>query len=91
MKDFICIMTSNPTSPVLRFYAGITKLESERVCKYLSQIGMYPPGALVFNNLCTASSDPRRLFLTYLHCLYEAKHKKILSRFDSKMVKLWIL
>ena len=84
VKDFICIMTSNPTSLVLRFYAGITKLESERVCKYLSRIGMNPPGYFVFNNLCTASSDPRRLFLTYLHCLYEAKHNKILCQFDSK-------
>ena len=84
MKDFIRIMTSNPTSLVLRFYAGITKLESERVCKYLSQIGMNPPGLFVFNNLCTASSDPRRLFLTYLHCLYEAKHNKILCQFGSK-------
>ena len=86
VKDFICIMTSNPTSLVLRFYAGITKLESERVCKFLSQIGMNPPGLYVFNNLCTASSDPRRLFLTYLHCLYEAKHNKILCQFDSKEV-----
>ena len=85
VKDFICIMTSNPTSLVLRFYAGITKLESERVCECLSQIGMNPPGFFVFNNLCTASSDPRRLFLTYLHCLYEAKHNKILCQFDSKL------
>ena len=84
VKDFICIMTSNPTSLVLRFYAGITKLESKRVCKYLSQIGMNPPDHFVFSNLCTASSDPRRLFLTYLHCLYEAKHNKILCQFDSK-------
>ena len=82
VKDFICIMTSNPTSLVLRFYAGITKLESERVCKYLCQIGMNPPGLFVFNDLFTASSDPCRLFLTYLHCLYEAKHNKILCQFD---------
>ena len=84
VRDFIRIMTSNPTSLVLHFYAGITKLESERVCKYLSQIGMNPPGAFVFNNLRSASSDPRRLFLSYLHCLYEAKHNKILCHFDSK-------
>ena len=84
VKDFICIMTSNPTSLVLRFYAGITKLESERVCKYLSQIGMNPPDYLFFNNLRTASSDPRRLFLTYLHCLYEAKHNKTLCPLVSK-------
>ena len=90
VKDFICIMISNPTSLVLRFYAGITKLESDRVCKYLSRIGMNPPGYFVFNNLCTASSDPRRLFLTYLHCLYEAKHNKILCQFDSKALVCFI-
>ena len=84
VKDFICIVTSNPTSLVLRFYAGITKLESERVCKYLCQIGMNPPGVYVLKDLRTASSDPRRLFLTYLHCLYEAKHDKILCQFDRK-------
>ena len=86
VKDFICIMTSDPTSLVLRFYAGITKLESKRVCKYLSQIGMNPPGHDVLNKLCTASSDPRRLFLTYLHCLYEAKHNKILCQFVYDLV-----
>ena len=42
---------------------------------------MNPPDNHVFSNLCTASSDPRRLFLTYLHCLYEAKHNKILCQF----------
>ena len=84
VKDFICIMTSNPTSLVLRFYAGLTKLESERVYKYLSQIGMSPPDFFAFNKLRDASSDPRRLFLTYLHCLYEAKHNKILCQFDRK-------
>ena len=84
VKDFIYIMTSNPTSLVLRFYAGLTKLESERVCKYLGRIGKNPPGYFAYNNLSTASPDPRRLFLTYLHCLYEAKHNKILCQFDRK-------
>ena len=86
VRDFIRIMISNPTSLVLRFYAGITKLESERVCKYLSRIGMNPPDFSALNNLCTAPSDPRRLFLTYLHCLYEAGHTSILCQFDNKSV-----
>ena len=84
VRDFIRIMTSNPTSLVLRFYAGITKLESERVCKYLNQIGMNPPDFSALNNLRTAFCDQRRLFLTYLHCLYEAKHNKVLCPFDRK-------
>ena len=84
VRDFIRIMTSNPSSLVLRFYAGITKLESERVCKFLCRIGMNPPGLFAIINLSTYSSDPRRLFLTYLHCLYEAKCTKTLCQFDSK-------
>ena len=84
VRDFICIMTSNPTSLVLRFYAGITKPENNKVCKFLGRIGMNPLGIFSFNNMSTASSDPRRLFLTYLHCLYEAKCTKTLCQFDSK-------
>ena len=91
VKDFKCIMINNPTSLVLRFYAGITKLESERVCKYLRQIGMNPPGGFALNNLRTASSDPRRLFLTYLHCLYEAKHNNVLCQFGSEPLVLFAL
>ena len=81
MRDFIRIMTSNPTSLVLRFYAGLTKLENNKVCKFLSRIGINPPGIFSFNNMSTVSSDPRRLFLTYLHCLYEAKCTKTLCQF----------
>ena len=84
VRDFIRIMTSNPTSLVLRFYAGITKLENNKVCKFLGRIGMNPPVSFSINNLSMASSDPRRLFLTYLHCLYEAKCTKTLCQFDSK-------
>ena len=73
VRDFIRIMTSNPTSLVLRFYAGITKLDNDKVSEYLYQIGMSPPEFGSTDHLFTTSSDPRRLFLTYLHCLYEAK------------------
>ena len=82
VRDFIHIMTSNPSSLVLRFYAGLTKLENNKVCKFLCRIGMNPPGLFAINNLSTISSDPRRLFLTYLHCLHEAKRTKTLCHFD---------
>ena len=81
VRDFIRIMTSNPTSLVLRFYAGITKLKNDKVCKFLCRIGMNPPDLSAINNLHTVACDPRRLFLTYLHCLYEAKHNEILCQF----------
>ena len=84
VRDFIRIMISNPTSLVLRFFAGITKLENNKICKYLCRIGMNPPDFSAFTYLRTAPSDPRRLFLTYLHCLYEAEHTKVLCQFDCK-------
>ena len=80
VRDFIRIMTSNPTSPVPFFYAGITKLENEKVCRYLCQIGKKAPGANILLELERTRSigcDRRRLFLSYLHCLYEA-NKNIL-------------
>ena len=80
VRDFIRIMTSNPTSPVLYFYAGITKLENEKVCRYLCQIGKKAPNTNILLELKKTRSvgcDRRRLFLSYLHCLYEA-NKSIL-------------
>ena len=78
IRDFIRIMTSNPTSIVLHFHAGITKLENEKVCRYLCQIGKKAPELNFLLELVRTRSvgcDRRRLFLSYLHCLYEAKKK----------------
>ena len=75
VRNFVRIMTSNPTSPVLYFYAGITKLKDEKVCRYLCQIGKKAPGINVLLELERTRSvgcDRRRLLLSYLHCLYEA-------------------
>ena len=83
VRDFIRIMTSNPTSLVLRFYAGITKLDNVKVCKFLCQIGMNPPVTDSMARVYTITCDPRRLFLTYLHCLYEAKCRTIV--FQSRL------
>ena len=55
-----------------------------QTCTEVSSTQKTPPGLFAINNLSTASSDPRRLFLTYLHCLYEAKCTKTLCQFDSK-------
>ena len=75
-SDFKRIMSINPMSLVLLFYAGMTKLENSSVCKYLHQIGKKPPQNMkIIPNICNTLSearDSRRLFLTFLHCLYEA-------------------
>ena len=43
---------------------------------------MNPPDRSALNHLRSTPTDPRRLFLTYLHCLYEAKHDEILCKFS---------
>ena len=71
-------------SPVLLFYAGMSKLENSNVCKYLHRIGMKPPHFdAILPNICDTLSeagDSRRLFLTFLHCLYEADRSDLLVK-----------
>ena len=83
-RDFKQIMSINPMSLVLLFYAGMTKLENSSVCKYLRRIGMKPAHVdTIIPNICDTLSeagDKRRLFLTYLHCLYEADRSDLLVK-----------
>ena len=83
-RDFKQIMSINPMSLVLLFYAGMTKLENGSVCKYLRRIGMKPAYVdTILPNICDTLSeadDKRRLFLTYLHCLYEADRSDLLVK-----------
>ena len=76
VRDFKRIMSINPMSLVLLFYAGITKLNNTGVCNHLLQVGARPPqDNSIIPSICDALSetrDSRRLFLTFLHCLYEA-------------------
>ena len=63
VRDFIRLMTSNPTSLVLRFCAGITKLDNEKVCKFLCRKGMNPPDSSV-GLFCICIM----LLVTHVHC-----------------------
>ena len=73
VRDFKFLIHNNSASLILSFYAGITCLNNEGVCSVLRQIGNNPPqehtavAALVREGI-----DYRRLFVAYLHCLYEA-------------------
>ena len=72
VRDFQYLIHNNPTSLILSFYAGITRLNNEGVCSVLKQIGKNPPQDTAVSALVQEGIDYRRLFLTYLHCLYEA-------------------
>ena len=83
VRDFKRIVSNNPTSLILSFYAGITRLENRGVRECLYLIGMNPPDNSVINDLFVTRSevyDCRRLFLAYLHCLYEAKMQNLLVK-----------
>ena len=83
VRDFTHIVNTNPTSLVLHFYAGLTKLENKSVCQLLCKLGREPPGHDCIHQVYAAQcagGDPRRLFLTYLHCLYEANMTSVLVK-----------
>ena len=84
MRDFSLLLNSNPTSLVLHFYAGLTGLYSRPVRELLRDIGRNPPGydCIRHDIYATqiAGGDPRRRFLTYFHCLYEANVPDVLVK-----------
>ena len=84
VRDFSQLLNTNPTSLVLRFYAGLTKLWNKPVCELLRDIGRNPPGYECMHqsslDVQFVGGDPRRRFLTYLHCLYEANIPDVLAK-----------
>ena len=82
VRDFSHLLNTNPTSLVLRFYAGLTKLWNRSVRELFRDIGRNPPGFKCMHHDVFATQfaggDPRRQFLTYLHCLYEANIPNVL-------------
>ena len=88
MRDFSLLLNTNPTSLVLHFYAGLTGLWNRSVCEVLRDIGRITPGyECIHHDLFAtqfAGGDPRRRFLTYLHCLYEANIPDVLVKPNRK-------
>ena len=83
VRDFNKIVNTNPTSLVLLFYAGLTKLENKSVCQILCDLGKNPPSFDCIHRVYAAQcagGDPRRQFLAYLHCLYEANIPDVLVK-----------
>ena len=84
VRDFSQLLNTNPTTLVLSFYAGLTKLWNRSVRELLHDIGKNPPGYKCMHQQVFATrfagGDPRRRFLTYLHCLYEANIPDVLVK-----------
>ena len=76
------ILNSNPLSPVLPFYAGVTKLSNPSVCSILMEV---TKNTLDFRSLTermvqnpdSESSDSRRLLLALTNCIYESQNKDV--------------
>ena len=88
VRDFSLLLNTNPTSLVLHFYAGLTGLWNRSVCEVLRDIGRITPGYECMHHdifdTQFAGGDPRRRFLTYLHCLYEANIPDVLVKPNRK-------
>ena len=84
VRDFKLVMSSNPMSLIPPFYAGLTKLGDEAVCECLQQIGLKPPHLFkAIPELSVAKSeagDTHRLFLAYIHCVFEADRWDLLVK-----------
>ena len=81
-KEVSQILHNNPLSPVLPFYAGLTKLSNSSVCSVLMEVTKIP---LDFESLTkrmvqnpdSESSDSRRLLLVLTNCIYESENKDV--------------
>ena len=68
------ILQKNPLSPVLPFYAGLTKLSNGGAFDMLLKVTDSPLDTKsVFQNITTFANDKRRLFLALINCIYETQ------------------
>ena len=76
------ILHNNPLSPVLPFYAGLTKLSNSSVRSVLTNVTKKPLDLELFaeritQNPDSESSDSRKLLLALMNCIYESQNKGI--------------
>ena len=80
---FQLVYNQNPVSPILIFYAGLTKLVSEKACTLLLQVlkkqldfsSVVQELQQTFDPAC----DVRRQLLALMNCLYETKKTSLIS------------
>ena len=80
---FQLVYKQNPVSPILIFYAGLTKLVSEKACTLLLQV---LKKQLDFSNVVQVlqqkfdrACDVRPQLLALMNCLYETKKRSLIS------------
>ena len=75
-KSISKILHRDPLSPVLPFYAGLTRLSNDGVRDVLLKVTKKPLDKLAFLNETShaLSSDRRRLALALLNCIFESQN-----------------
>ena len=80
---FQLVYKQNPVSPILIFYAGLTKLVSEKACTLLLQVLKkqldFSSVVLELQQTFDPACDVRRQLLALMNCLYETKKKSLIS------------
>jgi hypothetical protein len=80
---FQLVYNQNPDSPILIFYAGLTKLVSEKACTLLLQVLKKQLNFVRVVQELQRTFDPacdiRRQLLALMNCLYETKKKSLIS------------
>ena len=82
-SDFKFIMSNNPMSLVLLFYAGTKAWQHQNLQIFARNWRKPPEQFKVVKNICdtiTEAHDNRRLFLAYLHFLYESSCTVLLTK-----------
>ena len=80
---FQCVYNQNPVSPILTFYAGLTKLASENACKLLFHVLTkrldLNSTVVELQKTIHPVHDIRRQLLALVNCLYETQKRDLIS------------
>ena len=80
---FELVYKQNPLSPILTFYAGLTRLASDNICKLLFHVLNKPFDLLnvaqELQRTFNLAHDRRRQLLALMNCIYEAQKEALLN------------
>ena len=82
------IFHNNPLSPVLPFYAGLTKLSNSSVCSMLMEVTKKPLDmgsamvSMLQNPTGSKFSNSNKLLLVLVNCIYESQRKDVCKLVD---------
>ena len=85
------LLKKSPLSTTLPFFAGLTKLVNTDACKLLLKVQDLPlesyfvPQQLASHPNDPAGSDPRRLLVALMNCIYESGRHELYKQFQPEL------